>query len=264
EWQAVPSTLVLSDPSGTETAEATGYFPTLVQETAAMILGIELGGPDASITASLCSTGTYTIRAGLDSSYGDVGVDYTLSLVGGVAAEGACEPPSAPRNLLASFTRYGSSELYSVRLEWEVPEIGTEAWKCETNCPLYKVKRSVDGSTWEILLDSITQTADISWSGYDWGTTYLFRVAAINDFGIGPWAETSLVFGDAPSSLDWVAACRVGDSDDYRISWDVQGFDGGSPVTSFLVEWDYAYEFGSFPSVPLQVISTESSPVTIT
>jgi hypothetical protein len=267
EWQAVPSTLVLSDPSGTETAEATGYFPTLVQETVAMILGIELGGPDASITASLCSTGTYTIRTGLDSGYEDVGVDYTLSLVGGVVAEGACEPPSAPRNLVADFTRYGTSELYSVNYEWEVPEIGTETWKCETHCPLYTVQRSVNGSTWEILVDSTRQTFGGGSSGFDWGTTYFIRVAAINDFGIGPWAETSLVFVDTPAPPDWVAACRVGDSDDYRISWGEAEFDGGSPVTSFIVERDYSYvidlERGAV-LYPQEVISAESSPVTIT
>jgi len=77
---------------------------------------------------------------------------------------------------------------------------------------------------------------NISERGREWGTTYHFRVSATNDNGTGPWAEIALRTTTTPGSVGEVEVCRVGDSNEYQVSWDTPEFDGFSPITHYKID----------------------------
>ena len=225
----IDTMLALADPTGSEIANdddsGSGY--------------------NARISTGLCTTGTYTITA---DSYGStsVGVEYTISLSGGTTNAGACQVPTAPRNLTAQVTAYTDN----IRLNWSEPSVGGNA--CASYyCPTYRIEQSTNGSNWTLVSAATTSTSKSIYS-VAYGTTYHFRISATNDNGTGPWAQTTITPSTTPDRPELVAVCRVGDSSEYRVSWSQPSSEGGSPITSYRVKW------GSSQN------TNASSPVTIT
>jgi titin len=101
----------------------------------------------------------------------------------------------------------------------------------------YQIQYSSDnGSTWSTFSHAVSSATTITVTGLTNGVAYIFRVAAINSEGTGPWsllsqsvtprttpsAPTNLVVNPANASLD--------------VSWTAPD-SGGSVITDYTVEW---------------------------
>ncbi|MYB08063.1 MAG: hypothetical protein F4Y24_17115 [Gemmatimonadetes bacterium] len=139
-----------------------------------------------------------------------------------VAKATTVDRPSAPRDLLAEVA--GSK----VTLRWREPEDdgGGEISR-------YRVEISSDGRRWSLV------TADAT--GLEWmvdvggaGLTRYFRVAAINEAGVGDWSDTVSVKTDlsVPGPPPAVIATHVS-STSIRLAWSPPRFTGG-PDTELL------------------------------
>jgi titin len=101
----------------------------------------------------------------------------------------------------------------------------------------YRIERSTDaGATWTSVVANTGSTATTAIaSGLTNGTSYLFRVTAINSGGAGiPSASTvttPLTVPGAPASL-----VATGGDTSVTLSWTAPSSDGGSTVSSYAVE----------------------------
>jgi hypothetical protein len=137
---------------------------------------------------------TATLNIGYDSFQGvfngyidDVRITkgvarYTQSAFGVPAFPYADDGPlSAPTNLLAE------SENKRVTLSWQAPK--SRGFSTIVD---YSVQYSEDaGATWNTAADSVSTATTTTVTGLVNNTNYLFRVAAINDDGTGPYATTA-------------------------------------------------------------------------
>lgn len=81
----------------------------------------------------------------------------------------------------------GSAGNGEVSLQWTVP--ASDGGRAITG---YAVERSTDGQTWTLALaDTGSDAVTVVVPGLTNGTAYLFRVAAINAAGRGPWSQGS-------------------------------------------------------------------------
>ncbi len=136
----------------------------------------------------------------------------------------------------------------NISLTWTRPAL--EGDEICTYCYSYRVEFSADGSTWEEIEDDhiLTSTAISSWQHeMSWGVTYLVRVAATGGYssvsygnGMGPWTQVSVFTSREPDAPTGTEACRIGDTDDYQISWNAPSDDGGSPITSYTLKWGFS------------------------
>lgn len=85
--------------------------------------------------------------------------------------------PSAPE-AVSGLVATGSN--MQVALSWSAPANGGK--------PItdYRVERSLDGSSWSVLDDGVLPTTGYVDAGLTNGTTYFYRVAAVNAVGTGP------------------------------------------------------------------------------
>ena len=143
-------------------------------------------------------------------------------------AETDVATPSQPRELKAEAR--GSVE---IRLDWLKPDRngGTEITG-------YRIQVSTDrGGTWQTVLDN-TASTKLSYlqDGLEPGLFYRYRVAAINATGLGDWsieaeAKTYAVVPEAPREL--IATTGL---DQIQLMWLAPEYDGGAPVTGYVVE----------------------------
>ena len=129
----------------------------------------------------------------------------------------------------------------AVELSWNEPLDSS----CDSlySCPEYRIEQSINGVDWQLVDDGLAYSTYKLLRSLRWGNTYTYRVAQIDNKGVGPWAQTSIMLSTTPDGPDWVAACRIGASDNYQISWGSNDGtplgDGGSPITGYLLEWGY-------------------------
>ena len=142
-----------------------------------------------------------------------------------------------PRDLTAA-SHYSPT----VTLDWNEPLYSS----CESSlfCPKYRIEQSINGADWQLAGDGrLSSVTTANFYSVNWGDTYTYRVAQVDNNGVGPWAQTSITPSTTPDEPDWAEACRIGDSDNYQISWgsnDGEAIgDGGSPITGYLLEWGY-------------------------
>ena len=136
--------------------------------------------------------------------------------------------PSEPRELKVEVL--GPTQL---QLDWLRPE--REGGTAITG---YRIQVSTDrGGTWQTVLDN-TASLKLSYrqDGLEPGTLYRYRVAAINVTGPGDWsieaeAKTSAVVPEAPREL--IATTGL---DQIQLMWLAPEYDGGAPVTGYVVE----------------------------
>ncbi len=96
---------------------------------------------------------------------------------------------------------------------------------------------SNSGSTWTTFSDSVSTSTSATVTGLTNGTSYVFRVAAVNAAGTGTYSSASAsatprTVSDAPSSV--VATAGNGQ---VSLSWTVPESNGGSAVTDYSIEY---------------------------
>lgn len=120
-----------------------------------------------------------------------------------------------------------------VALTWTAP--ASNGGTAVTN---YSVQLSKDGGkTWQTFADGISTATNTVVTGLVNGTSYVFRVAAVNDVGIGAFssaspAVTPATVPDAPTGL---AATRGQGT--VSLVWKAPASNGGASITDYVVEW---------------------------
>ena len=83
----------------------------------------------------------------------------------------------------------------------------------------------------------------MSFTNLDYAHTYNFRVTAVNGAGVSPPSNLASVRpATTPSAPDWVETCVMGSNgNQWTVEWGTDtgqpSFDGGSPITSYLLTW---------------------------
>ena len=158
--------------------------------------------------------------------------------------------PSAPD--LASATPSPSS----VVLEWEEPAL-------DGGLPVtdYRVEFSTDGAAWTVFEDGASAVPTTEVTGLSSSTNYLFRVAAGNNAGYGPYSVV-LALATIPSTQEVLAANYglIGAAADLAADADVDGKPnlleytlGSDPTTpttlADVVEFEFAPDSGRITAV---------------
>src|SRR2546425_523464 len=101
------------------------------------------------------------------------------------------------------------------------------------------IERSADGgSTWSTIVSNSGSTATTySDTGLMHGTTYTYRVSAINSIGTGSpsSAASATTLAVAPSPPTRLAATAVASSQ-INLSWTAPSDNGGSAITGYKIE----------------------------
>ena len=227
---------------------ADGFFPnvaTRVSGFADWIDGI-VGSPwqeavgltDPSYTISgLVNGRTYTFRVSATNAYG-VTSGSTAVLV----------TPVGPPDQTATPTGVGG--FGSATLTWTAPFTAD-------GHPItdYVIENSGDdGATWAVFDDGVSTEVSAVLAGFDNGRIMRYRVAAVNDLGMGEFsASVSVLIGtpDAPSDVD---VSTVGDGR-ATLAWSAPTSDGGSAITDYVVE--YSVDGGTTWALFDEGVSTE-------
>ena len=133
--------------------------------------------------------------------------------------------PSAPLNITATASNA------SATVAWDSPTFTGGG-----DITGYTVQRSTDGgTTWTYALSATAQSATVT--GLTNGVAYVFRAAATNNYGIGPYSSatasvTPVGAPDSPSSLSATAA-----NSGASLSWTAPTNNGGTAITDYVVEY---------------------------
>lgn len=144
--------------------------------------------------------------------------------------------PSVPRSLYSSI---GNS---NVTLEWVVPSSNGGATITD-----YIIEYSGNnGSTWTIFEDGVSSSRSATVTGLTNGETYIFRVAAVNSVGTGPYSSTvsgtpvnlspsfTNIVNDSPTDLGsvvrWEATASDSDGSVKLLICKTQAISGGGCV----------------------------------
>jgi subtilisin family serine protease len=133
--------------------------------------------------------------------------------------------PTAPRNPAAT---PGNAR---VSLSWSSPSSTGGA-----AITSYRVQRSTDGVTWTTLTSSASaSTRTYTATGLANGTTYRFRIAAINAAGTGPYSTTVTA---KPRTVPTAPRNPVATPRSTRVtlSWSSPSSTGGAAITSYRVQ----------------------------
>ena len=137
--------------------------------------------------------------------------------------------PSVPKNLVA--TTVSGSE---IDLRWEAPDDNGG-----TPITGYRLQVSEDeGTSWvEAHTTSDGSTLSYAHTGLERGTTYHYRVAAINRVDAGPYTDppafaTTLNVPSAPRDL----TATVMSGSRVRLLWQAPNNDGGAPITNYHLQ----------------------------
>ncbi|MCX6414618.1 MAG: fibronectin type III domain-containing protein, partial [Actinobacteria bacterium] len=119
-----------------------------------------------------------------------------------------------------------------VRLSWSIPS--SDGYAAITD---YSVQyKATSSGSWIPYLDGVTGATYALIPGLTNGTSYDFRVAALNSVGTGPYTTTATripaTIPGAPTSL---SASGTGTS--RTLTWTAPGSTGGSAITDYVVEF---------------------------
>ena len=136
--------------------------------------------------------------------------------------------PSSPTGLAASAVGAGY-----VSLAWGSPQF-------DYGSPVsdYIIQYSSSGTApWSTVLHSVSTAANISVTGLNNGTGYVFRVAAVNAVGTGSWSSntspiTPCTVPAVPTSLAGVAG-----NGQVSLNWSAPSSDGGSPIADYAIQY---------------------------
>jgi hypothetical protein len=101
----------------------------------------------------------------------------------------------------------------------------------------YVVESSTDGgSTWTLYADGVSTTTTATVTGLTNGTTYRFRVSAVNATGVGVPAVSAPLTPSAPAAAP-TGVVGVPGNAQVALSWTAPADTGGSPLADYLVQY---------------------------
>ncbi|XP_078700696.1 titin-like [Branchiostoma floridae x Branchiostoma belcheri] len=164
--------------------------------------------------------GRYTLH--LQNPLGDVSVNIRVKVVG---------PPGPPTTPF----KVGRVLENAVPLSWGIPDDNGGS-----DISNYIVEKRIVGQKGWYKVSSNVARTNIVVSRLEKDYQYLFRVAAENQYGIGPFIETDgpvtasdpIVPPDMPEHLDITRVTRK----TVELVWKRPKYDGGSPITGYIVE----------------------------
>jgi surface protein len=151
--------------------------------------------------------------------------------------------PGAPTSLT---TTAGNSR---VDLAWSAPASNGGAAVSD-----YLVEFN-SGSGWTTFVRSASTATSVRVTGLTNGTSYSFRVSAVNEVGTGTTstATSSVLVATAPGSPTSLSS--TGGVDFVNLTWSAPASNGGSPITDYVVE----YSTGSSWTTYVRTASTATS-----
>jgi hypothetical protein len=177
-----------------------------------------------STTASTTVTGlsngtTYTFRVSAVTAAGTGAVSDSASAT-------TLSEPDPPTSLSAT------AGIEQVALTWTAPS--SNGGSAITD---YTIEYSSDsGTTWTTFADGTSTATSATVTGLSTGTTYTFKVAAVNAAGTGtPSATVSATTVNTPGPPTTLTA-MTGNTKMY-LSWAAPSSDGGATVTDYTVEY---------------------------
>jgi titin len=142
-----------------------------------------------------------------------------------------------------------------VTLTWSAP-----ASNGGTAVTDYTVQSSSDGGkTWKAFADAVSTATSAVVTGLANGTSYVFRVAAVNAVGTGAFSGNSVAVipatvPNAPSGLEAKRGVLA-----VILTWRAPSSNGGAPVTDYVIEW--SSDDGKTWKVFADAVSTETSAI---
>jgi len=223
------------------TPAAIGAASSAHTHTIANIVGLQAALNDRIVSSSAPTSPTSSGTAGLiayDSSY--LYVCHAANSWKRIPlSEWVATVPGEPSSVVASA---GDAR---ATLAWTAPSNNGGA--AITN---YTVQYSSNsGTTWTTFARSASAVASATVTGLTNGTSYTFRVAAVNDAGTGAYSSaSSAVTPVAAATVPGVPTflrVSVGNQQ-INMSWTAPSNDGGSAITNYLVEYEIASTWTTF------------------
>jgi hypothetical protein len=144
--------------------------------------------------------------------------------------------PAAPGGLTATVAPAPGVGAGQVRLNWTAPENSGTLMIVD-----YVIQRSTDGLTWTVVSDPMSATTSSVVHGLTNGTSYRFRVGAVNAAGGGAWSATARAAPrwtpTAPISLRAaVAPTRGVGPGQVRLTWNPPRSTNGAVIRDYLLQ----------------------------
>jgi subtilisin family serine protease len=152
----------------------------------------------------------------------------------GAESEPVTAKPAGPPALLTALSATGAPfdgvRSGEVKLAWN-------ASPAREGVTGYVVEWTADGEAWTAVDDAASTATTATVSGLSNGTSYAFRVAAVNAFGAGPWRSTLGTPAWTPAAPTGLEAGTVPHgSGQVRLAWIAPIDNGGSDITDYVVE----------------------------
>jgi hypothetical protein len=156
----------------------------------------------------------------------------SITAMSNIIEANVIDAPSVPTPLVVSVANTSAS------LSWGVPASAGDAAISD-----YSIQYSTNGSTWTSFAHTSSTATSATISGLTNGTSYQFRVAAVNAWGIGAYETygSALAPGLAPGTPTSVTGA-YGDQS-VALSWTAPSSNGGSPIRDYKIE--YSADSGS-------------------
>ena len=151
----------------------------------------------------------------------------------------------------------GTAGNAQVALSWSAPVSNGGASVTD-----YAIQFSTDGTNWTLFTDSVSTSTSATVTGLTNGTSYVFRVAAVNSAGTGAYsiASTSVTPFTTPGTPTSVLVTRG--NAQVSLSWTAPTSNGGNAIIQYRVQ--YAPEGGDDYSTWSSSISTLSTSTSYT
>ena len=144
--------------------------------------------------------------------------------------------PAAPESVAAAVAPASGVGSGQVQLTWTAPASTGGAAIGD-----YVLEWSLDSTTWTTVADGVSAATGFTVGGLTNGTTYSFRVAAVNAAGAGSWSDvvaaTPLGAPVAPGGVTAAVAPTAGvGSAQVKLSWAGPADVGGTAVVDYVVQ----------------------------
>ena len=240
-WSAAASVVPAGPPAAPVSLVATGIDPGATLSWAAptdtggaQILGYIVSWKvhGSSAQPSSISTPTVSTNYTVNGLLANVVYDFMVAAVTSAGVGAASIPVTAiPFDVpTAPLTPTATAQSGAVSLSWAVPT--SDEGSAITG---YLVTQSIDGATWTTvatIANPTTRTTTVT--GLVNGTTYSFRISAVNAAGGG---APSLVVAATPAAVPSAPGTPVVTTTNasLQVSWAAPVNNGGSPVTTYLI-----------------------------